>query len=63
MTEQRAQVLVVRFGAEESRRENERLVAHAHRMEESAHRDALTGLMNRCGLELHLSISLLRFEV
>lgn len=60
LTEQRAQVLAVRFGAEESRRENERLVAHARRMEESAHRDALTGLLNRRGLEPQLEAALLR---
>lgn len=62
MTEQRAQVLTVRFGAEESRRESERLVAHAHRMEKSAHRDALTGLMNCRGLELHLEVELVRAQ-
>lgn len=62
LTEQRAQVLAVRFGAEESRRENERLVAHALRMEESAHRDALTGLLNRRGLEPQLEAALLRAQ-
>ena len=58
LTEQRAQVLAVRFGAEESRRENERLQAHASRMEETAHRDVLTGLLNRRGLEPHLEAAL-----
>lgn len=58
LTEQRAQVLAVRFGAEESRRENERLQAHASQMEETAHRDLLTGLLNRRGLEPQLEAAL-----
>ena len=62
LTEQRAQVLAVRFGAEESRRENERLLAHARRMEENAHQDALTGLMNRRGLEPQLEAALTRAQ-
>ncbi len=62
LTEQRAQVLAVRFGAEESRRENERLVAHARQMEESAHQDALTGLLNRRGLEPRLEAALARAQ-
>ncbi len=62
LTEQRAQVLAVRFGAEESRRENERLLAHARQMEENAHQDALTGLMNRRGLGPHLEAALTRAQ-
>ena len=62
LTEQRAQMLAARFGAEEGRRENERLVCHARQMEESAHRDALTGLMNRRGLEPCLEAALLRAQ-
>jgi diguanylate cyclase (GGDEF)-like protein len=63
LTEQRAQVLAVRFGAEESRRENERLQVQARQLEDTAQRDLLTGLLNRRGLEPHLETALAQAQM
>lgn len=59
---QRAELLAARFGAEERRREYERLQAHARTLEEDVRLDALTGLINRRGLDAELQAALVRAQ-